>query len=98
MSVTLIQSKEGSDYSHVTVNLMVIGPKVSVQCASMKMAVHLSRFALMANLQRRSGSLKMTLHSPEIIIQQAGEEGRESREKQLIGGLLQTLSLMVSLV
>ena len=40
--------------------------------------------------------LKLILHSPEIITEQAGEEDRESREKQLAGGLLQTLSLMVS--
>ena len=56
----------------------------------------MSHFALMANLQRRSGMLKLILHSPEIITEQAGEEDRESREKQLAGGLLQTLSLMVS--
>ena len=62
----------------------------------MQMAAHLSYFALMANLQRRSGMLKLIFHSPEIITEQAGEEDRESREKQLTGGPLQTLSLMVS--
>lgn len=38
------------------------------------------------------------MQSPEIIFEQAAEEDRESREEQLSGGQLQTLSLMVSFV
>lgn len=89
---------ESTDCSHVTRRQALIGPKVSPRCASVQMAAFLSHFALMSNFQRRKYELNVNTQSPEIIVEQAAEEGRDSREKQLAGGLLQTLSLMVSRV
>ena len=88
----------GVDCPHVTFSRALIGEMVRTQRASVRTAARLSIFALMTNLQRRRYGFKMVLQSPEIIVEQAAEEGRDSREKQLAGGLLQTLSLMVSLV